>query len=35
MLEIPTQRIKINPDLKYYNLDNELTNRFEAKDFLC
>jgi hypothetical protein len=33
ILEIPAPEIKINPDLKYYNLDNGMTNRFEAKDF--
>ena len=33
ILNIPPPEIKIDPDLTYYNIDNGLTNRFEAKDF--
>lgn len=33
VLNIPPPEIKIDPDLTYYNLDNGLTNRFEARDF--
>ncbi|WP_194851302.1 DUF4230 domain-containing protein [Nonlabens antarcticus] len=33
ILEIPEPEIKIDPDLSYYNLDNGITNRFEARDF--
>lgn len=33
ILNIPPPEIKIDPDLTYYNLDNGLTNKFEARDF--
>ena len=33
IIYIPEPEITINPDLTYYNIDNGLTNRFEAKDF--
>lgn len=33
ILNIPPPEIKINPDLNYYNIDNGLVNKFEAKDF--
>jgi len=33
ILNIPPPEIKIDPDLTYYNLDNGLTNKFEAGDF--
>ncbi|PRP65970.1 DUF4230 domain-containing protein [Nonlabens agnitus] len=33
ILNIPPPEINIDPDLTYYNLDNGLTNRFEAQDF--
>ena len=33
IIYIPEPEISIDPDLTYYNLDNGLTNKFEAKDF--
>jgi len=32
ILNIPPPEIKIDPDLTFYDLDNGLTNRFEAQD---
>jgi hypothetical protein len=33
ILNIPPPEIKIDPDITYYNLDDGLTNRFQAQDF--
>ncbi len=33
ILNVPPPEIKIDPDLTFYDLDNGLTNRFEAGDF--